>query len=181
MTNSTEVQPDAERGRVVPAVETIRVSKRFGANQALSDVSISISPGNARALVGRNGAGKSTLVAILTGLIQADSGTVRFSGEDAPRSTDPHWWRERVACVYQKSTLVPTLSVAENLFLNRQPVKRGSWIDWAGLRRKAREVLEEWGLPIDVNLDAERLKVEQRQIVEIARALLQGSRVYHSR
>jgi len=176
VTDSAHVRPDVEQDPAVPAVETVQVSKRFGANQALSDVSISISPGNARALVGRNGAGKSTLVAILTGLIRADSGTVRFSGEDVPRSTDPHWWRERVACVYQKSTLVPTLSVAENLSLNRQPVKRGSWIDWAGLRRKAREVLEEWGLQIDVNLDAERLKVEQRQIVEIARALLQGSR-----
>jgi simple sugar transport system ATP-binding protein len=168
--------PHEDRDAVPPAVETVRVSKRFGANQALQDVSISIIPGNARALVGRNGAGKSTLVAILTGLIPADSGIVKFSGEDAPRSTDRHWWRGRVACVYQKSTLVPTLSVAENLFLNRQPVRGKNWIDWRRLRRQAREALEEWGLQIDVRLDAERLKVEQRQIVEIARALLQGSR-----
>jgi simple sugar transport system ATP-binding protein len=176
VTDSAHVRPDAGQTPVVPAVETLGICKRFGANQALSDVSISISSGNARALVGRNGAGKSTLVAILTGLIPADSGTVRFSGEDTPRSSDPHWWRGRVACVYQKSTLVPTLSVAENLFLNRQPVKLGKWIDWRRLKRQASEVLEEWGLQIDVGLDAERLKVEQRQIVEIARALLQGSR-----
>jgi simple sugar transport system ATP-binding protein len=71
---------------------------------------------------------------------------------------------------------VPTLTVAENLFLNAHPKRGGAVIDWTALRRRAEVVLEEWGLSIDVRLDAERLTVEQRQIVEIARALIQGTR-----
>jgi simple sugar transport system ATP-binding protein len=158
-----------------PVVEAIGVSKRFGASQALSDVSVVIPAGDSRALVGRNGAGKSTLVGVLTGLLAPDAGQVRLGGEDAPGLADRQGWRERVACVYQKSTVIPTLTVAENLFLNAQPTK-GGWIAWPALRRKAQQVLEDWGLEVDVDADAADLSVEQRQIVEIARALLQGTR-----
>jgi simple sugar transport system ATP-binding protein len=159
-----------------PVAEAIEVSKRFGASQALSNVSLRVPAGDSRALVGRNGAGKSTLVGVLTGLLAPDSGLVRLAGENAPSLADRQTWRERVACVYQKSTVIPTLTVAENLFLNAHPTSRGGWIAWPALRRKAERVLEEWGLAVDVDLDAGRLSVEQRQIVEIARALLQGTR-----
>jgi simple sugar transport system ATP-binding protein len=158
-----------------PVAEAIGVSKRFGASQALRDVSVAIPAGDSRALVGRNGAGKSTLVGVLTGLLAPDAGQVRLGGEDAPGLADRQGWRERVACVYQKSTVIPTLTVAENLFLNAQPTK-GGWIAWPVLRRKAQQVLEDWGLEVDVDADAADLSVEQRQIVEIARALLQGTR-----
>ena len=156
--------------------EAAQVSKRFGANQALTDVSLAIPAADSRALVGRNGAGKSTLVGVLTGLFAPDSGQVRLAGATAPALADRSAWRERVACVYQRSTVVPTLTVAENLFLNAHPRRAGSWIDWPALRRQAEAVLQDWGLEIDVNRDAERLTVEQRQIVEIARALIQGTR-----
>ena len=168
--------PGSAEADAPPAVETIGVSKRFGASEALRQVSITIPAGDARALVGRNGAGKSTLVGVLTGIVIPDSGRVRFTGEDAPRPADRALWRERVSCVYQRSTLVPTLTVAENLFLNNQPAMGRGWVSWSSLRRKACRVIEEWGLDIDVDLDADRLNVGQRQIVEIARALLQGSR-----
>jgi simple sugar transport system ATP-binding protein len=158
-----------------PVAEAISVSKAFGASQALNDVSMVIPAGDSRALVGRNGAGKSTLVGVLTGLLAPDAGQVRLAGQAAPGLADRRGWRERVACVYQRSTVIPTLTVAENLFLNAQPAV-GGWIAWAMLRRKAQRVLEDWGLEVDVDLDAERLSVEQRQIVEIARALLQGTR-----
>lgn len=158
------------------AAEVVGVSKRFGANQALRDVSLSIAAGDSHALVGRNGAGKSTLVAILTGLIAPDRGQVRLAGSLAPPLADRQAWQARVACVYQRSTVVPTLTVAENLFLNAHPIRAGGWVRWAALRRQAEEVLAEWGLEIDVDRDAERLTVEQRQIVEIARALLRGTR-----
>jgi simple sugar transport system ATP-binding protein len=158
------------------AAEAIGVTKSFGANKALSDVSMAVAAGESRALVGRNGAGKSTLVAALTGLIAPDAGRIRLAGADAPALADRRAWRERVACVYQRSTVVPTLTVAENLFLNAHPKRGGAVIDWTALRRRAEVVLEEWGLSIDVRLDAERLTVEQRQIVEIARALIQGTR-----
>jgi simple sugar transport system ATP-binding protein len=158
------------------AAEVAEVSKRFGANEALRRVSLTVPAGDARALVGRNGAGKSTLVAVLTGLIAPDTGAVRLAGAPAPPLADRRAWRERVACVYQRSTIVPTLTVAENLFLNAQPCIAGGWVRWAALRRRAEAVLAEWGLEIDVTRDAAGLTVEQRQIVEIARALVQGTR-----
>ena len=157
-------------------VEVLGVSKRFGLNQALSDVSVRVPAGDSRALVGRNGAGKSTLVGVLTGILAPDVGRVRFAGQDAPRLADRHRWRDRVACVYQKSTLVPTLTVAENLLLNSQPTGGFGWIRWGAARREAERVLAGWGMELDVEQECARLSVEQRQIVEIARALIQGAR-----
>ncbi len=174
MSASATRNRDQDRFRL--AAELTHVSKTFGANHALRDVSVEIPAGQSRALVGRNGAGKSTLVAVLTGLIAPDAGRVRLADAPAPALADRWAWRQRVACVYQRSTVVPTLTVAENLFLNAQPVAAGSWIRWAAMRERAEAVLREWGLEIDVGLDAGRLSVEQRQIVEIARALIQGSR-----
>ena len=163
-------------GTARAAAEVAHVSKRFGANQALRDVSVAVPAGESRALVGRNGAGKSTLVAVLTGLLAPDAGRVRLADSPAPALVDRSAWRERVACVYQRSTVVPTLTVAENLFLNAHPTMAGAWVKWSTLWRRAEAVLQEWELEVDVTLDAERLTVEQRQIVEIARALIQGSR-----
>ncbi|MFK3985357.1 sugar ABC transporter ATP-binding protein [Micromonospora sp. NPDC050397] len=156
------------------AVSAVGVSKRFGATTALADAGISIATGETHALVGRNGAGKSTLVSILTGLQRPDSGEVRFGGELAPPLSDRNAWRRRVACVYQKSTIIPTLSVAENLFLNRQ-TERGP-IAWRKLRQRAGDLLEEFGLAVDPGSLAGELNVEQRQLVEIARALSTGAR-----
>ena len=158
-----------------PVAEAIEVSKRFGGSQALRSVSVAIPLGDSRALVGRNGAGKSTLVAVLTGMISPDSGSVRFAGTAAPGITERQKWRDRVACVYQKSTLIPDLTVAENLFLNSHPMT-GRWISWSKLNRRAEQVLQEWGLEVNVDAGADRLSIEQRQVVEIARALLQGTR-----
>jgi simple sugar transport system ATP-binding protein len=161
---------------VTPVAEAAGITKRFGSTVALHDVGIVIQPGETHALVGRNGAGKSTLVAILTGLEPADAGTVRFDGEPAPALGDREAWQQRVACVYQASTIVPALTVAENLFLNRQPVGRGGAIRWARLRREARTLLDEWGVEVDVELLAGDLSVEDTQLVEIARALSFGAR-----
>lgn len=165
----------ASTERAPSAAEALHVSKSYGANLVLRDVSIAIPRGDARALVGRNGAGKSTLVGILTGLVIPESGTVAFGGEIAPTSRTGGAWRRKVACVYQKSTLVPTLSVAENLFINAQS-DGDPWINWKELRRKAQAVADEWELGVDVDTEAWRLRVEQRQIVEVARALVQGAR-----
>jgi simple sugar transport system ATP-binding protein len=163
-------------GAAVPVVAEVKnVSKTFGTTRVLRDVSVSIPTGDSRALVGRNGAGKSTLVAILNGLLVPDAGEVRLAGEPAPGVGQRAEWHKRVACVFQRSSVIPNLTVAENLFLNAQP-GRGGWISWAALRREARRVLDEWELDVDVDVDAGRLSVEQRQIVEIARALRQGSR-----
>ncbi len=165
--------PSPVRG---PVVEADGISKRFGATVALSDARISVAPGESHALVGRNGAGKSTLVSILTGLQQPDTGTLRFNGESAPAPGDTDAWRSKVACVYQRSTVIPALTVAENLFLNRHSAGALRPISWKRLRSHASELLAEYGVDVDPRARAEDLTVEQRQFVEIARALSFGAR-----
>jgi simple sugar transport system ATP-binding protein len=159
-----------------PVVEAVDISKRYGSTIALADAGIVVQPGTTHALVGRNGAGKSTLVAVLTGLQAPDRGLVRFGGRPAPALGDRDGWRREVACVYQKSTIIPTLTVAENLFLNRQARRTGGVINWAATRREARALLETWSVAVGPDQPAAALTVEQRQLVEIARALSFGAR-----
>ena len=158
-----------------PVVEALGVTKRFGSTAALREVGLRVAAGESHALVGRNGAGKSTLVSILTGLRKPDEGVVRFGGEPAPSIADRDAWRERVACVYQHSTIIRDLTVAENLFINRQPKRRGV-IDWPTMRRDARALLDHWRIDVRENARAGDLTVEARQLVEIARALSYGAR-----
>ncbi|MBO3744676.1 sugar ABC transporter ATP-binding protein [Streptosporangiaceae bacterium NEAU-GS5] len=162
----------AEAGPV--AVEATGIVKRFGPTVALDGADLRLAEGEAHALVGRNGAGKSTLVSILTGLQRPDAGEIRFGGRPAPPLADREAWRQQVACVYQKSTIIPALTVAENLFLNRQTT--GGPIRWRALRARARDVLEQYGVDVDADRQAGDLGVEQRQLVEIARALSFGAR-----
>ncbi|MER6785571.1 sugar ABC transporter ATP-binding protein [Streptomyces sp. NPDC000658] len=159
-----------------PVAEAVGVGKRFGATVALRDARIAVAPGESHALVGRNGAGKSTLVSLLTGLRRPDTGVLRFSGEPAPPVGDIDAWRARVACVYQRSTIIADLTVAENLFLNRQSAGPLQPIRWRQLRRRAEELLGEYGVDVDATARARDLTVEQRQFVEIARALSFGAR-----
>ncbi|MBQ1023545.1 sugar ABC transporter ATP-binding protein [Micromonospora sp. C95] len=159
-----------------PVVEAVQITKRFGSTVALADAGIVVRRGETHALVGRNGAGKSTLVSILTGLQAADDGAVAFDGRPAPPLGDRDAWRKRVACVYQKSTIIGALTVAENLFLNRHARGRTGLIHWSRLRRAAEQLLAEWSVEVDVRQPASTLSVEQRQFVEIARALSFGAR-----
>ncbi|TDQ46570.1 sugar ABC transporter ATP-binding protein [Actinorugispora endophytica] len=161
---------------VIPLVETLGLGRRFGSTVALRDVDLRVLPGQSHALVGRNGAGKSTLVSLLTGLASPDTGEVRFGGEAAPSVADRDAWRSRVACVYQKSTVIPELTVAENLFVNRQPLTRFGAIDWRRLRAESRELMEQWDVHVDIDRQVRDLTVEDRQMVEIARALSFGAR-----
>ncbi|PSL50670.1 simple sugar transport system ATP-binding protein [Saccharothrix carnea] len=155
------------------AVEAAGVDVRFGRTVALADVGIRVREGETHALVGRNGAGKSTLVSVLTGMRVPDAGEVRFFGAPAPPVADRAAWRARVSCVYQRSTVVPDLSVAENLFLNRQ----GAVVRWSRLRRRAAELLEQYDVAVSPAARVADLTVEQRQLVEIARALSTGARL----
>jgi simple sugar transport system ATP-binding protein len=158
-----------------PLAEAQGVVKRYGPTTALADGRLTVLPGESHALVGRNGAGKSTLVRILTGLQAPDEGTVRFDGEPAPPLADRDAWRRKVACVYQHPTVVPELTVAENLFINRQPLRRG-FISWRRLKSEAAALLDTWDVRVDPEARTAGLKVEDRQMVEIARALSFGAR-----
>lgn len=165
---------EAPAGKVL--LETRHLVKNYGATRALDDVSLSVLPGESLALLGRNGAGKSTLVRLLTGLESPDAGTIAFDGAPAPDPAAREAWRALVACVYQRSTVIPDLSVGENLFINDQPRNSLGGIKWSRLRSESRAVLENWGLSIDPDSRAGDLPVGQRQLLEIARALRRGSR-----
>ena len=158
-----------------PIVCGSNLSKAFRATQALRDVSLEVQPGEVRALVGRNGAGKSTLVSILTGMIESDSGSIHFSGAPAPAFHARELWQSKVACVYQHPKIIPTLSCAENLFLNGN-MRTRKLVSWSKMRREARAVLDHWGLDLDADATAGTLSVGQRQLLEIAKAMIQGSR-----
>jgi simple sugar transport system ATP-binding protein len=166
--------PDPGDG-AAPAVEAIDVTKRYGPTVALDRVGLQVGPGVAHGLVGRNGAGKSTLVSILTGLESPDGGTIRFGAEPAPAMHDRQAWRRLVACVYQKSTIIPSLTVAENLFLNRQHTS-GPVVRWKTMRAAAQDLLDEWDVGVGAARGADELTVEQRQMVEIVRAMSFGAR-----
>jgi simple sugar transport system ATP-binding protein len=159
-----------------PIVAATGVSKRFGPTEALRDVSLRVPVGETRALVGRNGAGKSTLVGILTGLIRPDAGEVRFLGHPAPAVTAREQWRELVGCVYQRSTVIPSMTVGENIFLNAYPQQRSGFLSWKAIRAEGRRLLDEWGIESDVDARASELPPGQRQLIEIVRALRLGSR-----
>ncbi|MFD3513961.1 sugar ABC transporter ATP-binding protein [Streptomyces sp. NPDC058657] len=170
---STSTRTDAPAR---PLVEASGITKRYGPTTALQDGRLTVLPGESHALVGRNGAGKSTLVTVLTGLQAPDAGTVRFDGTNAPPLSDRDAWRRKVACVYQKPTVVPDLSVAENLFIHRQPTRFGGMIDWKKLRADAAVLLDTWDVRVDPDARTSELRVEDRQMVEIARALSFGAR-----
>ena len=177
-------QPSAGKraavGTPMPSAVTAEgIVKRFGPTVALDGVTLTVRPGESHALVGRNGAGKSTLVSVLTGMHKPDEGAVTFGGEPAPAFGDTAAWQSRVACVYQKSMVVPDLTVAENLFLNDYALggAGGRPISWRRLRLRARDLLAEYGVDVDPDARARDLPVEQRQFVEIARALSFGARL----
>ena len=153
-------------------VDVVGVEKRFGTTRALRGVSLALSTGQCLGLVGRNGAGKSTLVSVLSGLSEPDAGTVRFDGNPAPRVGDIEGWREWIATVFQHSMIVPDLSVAENVFLGNTP----QLISWHQMRRRTRDIMREWGFSTAPETPCRDLSVEQRQVVEIVRALVRGAR-----
>ena len=153
------------------------IKKTFGATQALREVSLSLGPGEAQALIGENGAGKSTLLKILSGVHPADAGSMRLDGEEY-RPRDPiAAQRAGVAMIHQELNLAPHLTVAENITLGEEPSRWG-WVDRSRQRQLATEALRHLGaegIPLDA-ISGE-LPIAQQQLVEIARALRSKPRV----
>jgi ABC-type sugar transport system ATPase subunit len=153
------------------------IHKHFGGILALDDVSLEVLPGEIHALVGENGAGKSTLVKILTGAETPDSGQVAILGEKVGALT-PEKARERgIGAVYQEPSLVPELTVLENVFLGRELRGRGHVLERKAMRRQAHEALERVGARIRIGREVGALSVAERQLVEIARALVFKAKV----
>ncbi|MBK3803203.1 ATP-binding cassette domain-containing protein [Azospirillum brasilense] len=152
------------------------MSKAFLGVQALDGVDFTVRHGEIHALLGENGAGKSTLIKTLTGVYQRDAGTVMLEGRAiAPRGVEEAQ-RLHIGTVYQEVNLLPNLSVAENLFLGRQPMRFGL-VDRGAMRRRARAVLIPYGLSLDVTAPLGRFSVATQQIVAIARAVDMSAKV----
>ena len=166
------------RDRAVGALLTLEhATKSFGAVRALVDGSIVLRPGEAHALLGENGAGKSTLVKILAGVHQPDTGRLMIGGEESVLAGTADSQAAGVSVIYQEPTLFPDLTVAENIFIGRQPLRSGHRIDRAEMRRKADAVFLRLGVQIDPERLARGLSVADQQIVEIAKALSVNARV----
>jgi rhamnose transport system ATP-binding protein len=160
-----------------PMLVLEHVTKSFGAVQALVDGSIELYAGEAHALVGENGAGKSTLVKILAGVHRPDSGRFSLNGEELSLSGPAAAAAAGIAVIYQEPTLFPDLSVAENIFIGRQPVRSWRRINWSAMNSVVREVLDRLGVHLNVSTLARGLSVADQQIVEIAKALSFNARV----
>jgi general nucleoside transport system ATP-binding protein len=146
------------------------IAKTYGAVRALHDVSLTLQRGEVHALLGENGAGKSTLLAILSGLVQPDAGTIAIDGFPTRISSPADAFRAGIATVFQHFTLVPPMTVAENLRLG---LSQSGWISNAELSRRLATI----GLDIPLAVPVEAITVGQRQHVEIAKALLRRPRV----
>lgn len=153
------------------------VTKSFGAVAALVSADLILQGGSIHALIGENGAGKSTLVKIIGGLYRRDAGDFLLEGESVDFHNTGEAKAAGISVIYQEPTLFPDLSVAENLFVGRQPYTRFGTLDRAKMRRETRELTQRLGVPIDPDRAARGLSIADQQVVEIAKSISVGAKV----
>ncbi len=154
-----------------------KVSKAFPGVQALDEVSFTIRDGEVHGLVGENGAGKSTLIKILSGIYPDYAGVILFDGVPRRFAAVHEAQAGGVATIFQELTVIRELSVAENIYLGREPVRRGGRLDWNAMWTKSREVLSFLDAPLDPRAPVGKLSVANQQIVEICKALVLNSKI----
>jgi rhamnose transport system ATP-binding protein len=160
-----------------PILVLEHADKSFGAVRALEDAHIELYAGEAHGLVGENGAGKSTLVKILAGVHRPDRGRLLLDGEEAIFDNAKQSQEAGIAIIFQEPTLFPDLSVAENIFIGSQPLKRGHRIDRRKMRRDAAALFQQLGVGIDPDRIARGLSIADQQLIEVAKALTRNARV----
>lgn len=147
------------------------ISKSFGkAVIALNNVQFDLQSGEIHALLGENGAGKSTLIKVLTGVEERDSGTVVLNGKEIHPKSTQEAQKEGIATVYQEVNLCPNLSVAENIYIGREPRNKFGKIDWKKINADAKELLKKFDLSINVTKNLDNYSVAVQQMIAIARA-----------
>jgi rhamnose transport system ATP-binding protein len=160
-----------------PRLSLRNAAKSFGAVRAVTDASLDLLSGEAHALVGENGAGKSTLVKVLAGVYQLDRGELLIDGRAVTLASPAAGIAAGIAVIYQEPTLFPDLTVAENIFMGRQPLRAGRRIDARRMRAQAAALFSRLGVPLDPDRICRGLSIADQQIVEIAKALSLDARI----
>ena len=159
-----------------PLLELTGITKSFGGVEALRAVDFTLRTGEIHGLVGENGAGKSTLMKIIAGVHADFTGTMKLDGKDVRFRSARDALNAGVGMVHQELSIVPDLSVAENVFLGTQPI-RGGVIDWKRMVREAREHLAGLGIDVDPRERMGSLSIGLQQLIELARVLFSGARI----
>ncbi|MEV4074081.1 sugar ABC transporter ATP-binding protein [Nonomuraea fuscirosea] len=160
-----------------PVLALVEVSKAFGAVRALTGVSLELRAGEVHALAGENGAGKSTLVKTFAGVHRPDSGRILLDGEPVVFHGPADAQHAGIAVIYQEPTLFPDLSVAENIFMGRQPRAALGRIDRRTMHARAAELFARLGVTLDPRRPARGLSIADQQVVEIAKAISRDAKV----
>src|SRR5450755_484039 len=161
------------------ALEMRGINKSFAGNKVLADVGLSARAGEVHALVGENGAGKSTLMKILAGVYQPDAGAIVIDGRQVSFARPSDGLENGIAMIYQELSLAPELTVAENVFLGREPLAFAPLgvVNRREMNARAAGMLKEYGFKIDSRTLVKRLSAADRQLVEITRATVEAKRV----
>lgn len=159
-------------------LEAVDIRKSFGPVEALKGVSLNLRPSSIHAVLGENGAGKSTLMKIFSGVYTASAGNLRVKGNEVSWTNAEQARSAGVSTIFQEFILLPNLSVAENLFLGREPRKWHGGIDRAKMESDSRALLEGLGLSIDPASATGRLRVSDQQMVEIAKGIMRDADIF---
>jgi ABC-type sugar transport system ATPase subunit len=164
---------------IAPALEMRRITKSFAGNTVLAEVNLSAAAGEVHALVGENGAGKSTLMKILAGVYQPDGGEVLIEGNSVHFTNPAAALAHGIAMIYQELALAPHLTVAENIFLGREPLSFAPLgiVNHRKLNERTAQLLSEYGFNLEPQARVGHLSAARRQVVEIMRATLEARRV----
>jgi ribose transport system ATP-binding protein len=154
----------------MPLLRTEGIRKSYPGVQALAGVDIGVEAGEIHALLGQNGAGKSTLMKVIAGTVQPEEGLVEVEGARMPTGSPKAAAEHGIGLVYQETSLVPPLSIGENVLLGRWPMRRGT-VDWKRLHTEAERHLERVGFDVDPHREVRELGMAERQLVELAKAL----------
>ena len=148
------------------------ISKTFPGVKALQHVDFTLRKGEIHALMGENGAGKSTLIKVLTGVHEFENGEIRLDGKDGPiiNKSPQDAQNNGISTVYQEVNLCPNLTVAENLFIGREPRKAG-FIDWRTMNKRATELLKSLEIDASATQKLEEVSLARQQMIAIARAV----------
>ena len=174
MTSTTISQPAGARGTVGDGgylLEIEGIRKEFPGVVALDNVRFSLKRGTVHALMGENGAGKSTLMKIIAGIYHPDVGTLRLRGKEVKLASPLDALENGIAMIHQELNLMPFMTVAENIWIRREPKNRFGFVDHAELRRKTQLLFDALKIPIDPQIEVRDLSVANRQMVEIAKAV----------